>query len=75
MFKILIYIPVWGREKTVRKCFEGLNLKVKGFSFKVFCVISEDWAEKMCKEFGFKYVFSENKPLGRKAKQRFKRSS
>jgi len=61
-FKILAFIPIWKRPEITRQCLEG----IKALGLDMFCVVSEDWAEDMAKEFGAEYVRTENKPVGRK---------
>lgn len=62
MFKILAFVAVWKRPEITRRCFEG----IKQLGLPIFAVVSEDWAEDLCKEFNADYVRTENKPLGLK---------
>ncbi len=60
--KILAFVAVWKRPEITRRCFEG----IKRLNIPLFAVVSEDWAEDLCKEFKAKYIRTPNKPLGRK---------
>jgi hypothetical protein len=66
--KIQIVIPLWKRPEVTRFCFEGL-LKLKEetkHEIKVLCVISELYYKEICEDYGFEWVFCDNKPLGNK---------
>jgi hypothetical protein len=66
--KIQIVIPIWKRPEVTRFCFEGL-LKMKEetkHEIKVLCVISELYYKEICEDYGFEWIFCDNKPLGRK---------
>ena len=64
--KILIYLAVWKRPEITEICFIGLRRIRKNFGFQACAVISEKWAEKLCREYGIDYVYHWNDPLGRK---------
>lgn len=61
-FKILAFVPIWKRPEITRQCFDG----IKSLGLDIFAVVSEDWAEDLCKEYGADYVRTENTPVGRK---------
>ena len=58
----MAFVPVWKRPEITRQCFEG----IKSLGLDMFAVVSEDWAEDLCKEYGADYIRTENKPVGRK---------
>lgn len=60
--KILAFVAVWKRPDITRRCFEG----IKRLGLPIFAVVSEDWAEELCKEFKADYVRTPNEPLGKK---------
>ena len=60
--KILAFVAVWKRPEITRRCFEG----IKRLGLPIFAVVSEDWAEELCKEFNADYVRTPNEPLGKK---------
>jgi hypothetical protein len=60
--KVIIQTLLWKRPEISRIHFD--NLKETGLD--VYVGVSEDWAEDLCKEYGFKYVRVENHPLGAK---------
>lgn len=60
--KILAFVAVWKRPEITRRCFEG----IKRLGLPIFAVVSEDWAEELCKEFKADYVRTPNTPLGKK---------
>lgn len=68
--KILLFTPVWKHPNLTRLHFENVkrivNHKPETFDITPFFVVSEDWAIDLCDEFGFRYHFTENLPLGRK---------
>ncbi|MBL4654124.1 MAG: hypothetical protein JKY53_14865 [Flavobacteriales bacterium] len=66
--KILVYIAIWKRPEVTRICFEGVKRLIKNSNHQIncYCVVSEDWAEVMCEEFGFEYKRVKNEPLGHK---------
>ena len=59
---------MWRRPEITRQCFEYLikMMNQVDHEFMVYCVWSEDWAEELCNEFGFKGKYVKNLPLGRK---------
>lgn len=64
--KILILLPIWGREKIVKICFDNLKELQKDFNIDVLCVGSEQWAKIEAFKHGFKYVEAPNECLGTK---------
>lgn len=64
--KILILLPIWGRENITRICFENLVELQKKYNIEVLCVVSEQWAKLTAFEYGFKYVEAPNECLGTK---------
>ena len=58
---MIIYCPVWGREKITRYCLSRLESLGQ-----IFCVVSEEWSVKMCKERGYLFKLATNLPLGMK---------
>lgn len=70
MIKIALLTPVWQRPELTRLYFENVKritqYKTDQFSVTPIIALSETWCENMCKEFGFRYVFVDNNPLGAK---------
>ena len=64
--KILILLPIWGREKITTLCFDNLKELQKDFNIEVLCVVSEQWAKLLAMEYGFKQVSAPNECLGTK---------
>ncbi len=68
--KILLYVAIWKRPEVTRRHMENMRRLVDydpaRFEITPFYVVSEDWAETMCDEFGFRFHRTENTPLGRK---------
>ena len=64
--KILILLPIWGREKITKLCFDNLKELQKDYNIEVLCIVSEQWAKIMAFEYGFKYVNASNECLGTK---------
>jgi len=64
--KILILLPIWGREPIVKICFDNLKELQKDFNIEVLCVVSEQWAKILAFEYGFKYIKAPNECLGTK---------
>ena len=64
--KILILLPIWGRENIVKICFDNLKELQKSYNIEVLCVVSEQWAKVMAFEYGFKYCNASNDCLGTK---------
>lgn len=62
MFKILAFVAVWKRPEITERCFKG----IKDLGLPIFAVVSEDWAEDLCKKYGADYVRTPNTPLGKK---------
>jgi hypothetical protein len=62
---IVAFIACWKREEITRLCFEN----VKSLGLEAFCVVSEKTMIDLCKEFEFKYVITENYPIGEKFNQ------
>ncbi len=60
--KILAYMAIWKRPEITEKCIKGL----KDLGLEVFAVVSEDWAEDLCKKYKAGFVRAENNPLGKK---------
>jgi glycosyltransferase involved in cell wall biosynthesis len=60
--KILAYMAIWKRPEITERCFKGL----KKLGLEVFAVVSEDWAEDLCKKYKAGFVRTENNPLGKK---------
>lgn len=66
--KIHIVIPLWKRPKVTRFCFAGLQKLIREceHEIKVTCVASELYYRRLCKAYGFDYIFHANDPLGGK---------
>lgn len=64
--KILILLPIWGRQKITNICFDNLQDLQKDFNIQVLCVGSEGWAKLEAFKRGFKYVDAPNDCLGTK---------
>ena len=58
----MAFVPVWKRPDITRQCFEG----IKSLGLDMFAIVSEDWAEDLCKEYGADYIWTDNIPVGRK---------
>lgn len=69
MTKLLIYVAIWKRPEVTEMCFKSLKNLIsqrQDYSIDVFCVVSEKWAEALCKKYGFKYTKTKNTPLSDK---------
>lgn len=64
--KILILLPIWGRERITKICFDNLKELQKTFNIEVLCVVSEQWAKMEAFKYGFKWVEAPNECLGTK---------
>lgn len=64
--KILILLPIWGRESITKICFDNLKELQKDFNIKVLCIVSEQWAKIEAFKYGFNQVFASNECLGTK---------
>ncbi len=66
--RIRVVIPLWKRPQVTRFCFDGLVKLVQEtkHELKVTCVISEEYYEKICEEYGFEFLYADNDPLGAK---------
>ncbi len=68
--KIALLTPVWKRPELTRLYFDNVKriteYKTDQFSITPIITLSETWAENLCKEYGFRYVFVDNDPLGAK---------
>lgn len=64
--RILILLPIWGREKITKICFDNLKELQKTFNIEVLCVVSEQWAKIEAFKYGFKWVEAPNECLGTK---------
>lgn len=60
--KILAFVAVWKRPEITERCFRG----IKKLGLPIFAVVSEDWAEELCKKYGADFVRTSNTPLGKK---------
>ncbi len=60
--KILVYMAIWKRPEITERCFKA----IKKLGLEVFAVVSEDWAEDLCKKYKAGFVRTENNPLGKK---------
>jgi glycosyltransferase involved in cell wall biosynthesis len=63
---ILILLPIWKREKITDICLSNLKRLQEKENFQVLCVVSEQWAKIKAFEYGFKFIESENFPVGGK---------
>lgn len=76
MLKILLYVPIWQRPEITRLHMQNVRRLVEynpqRYHITPFYVVSEDWAETMCSEFGYPYHRTENSPLGRKLNEGLK---
>ena len=68
--KILLYVAIWKRPEITRRHMQNVKRLVSydpsRFQITPFYVVSEDWAETLCKEFGYRFHRTDNDPLGRK---------
>ena len=64
--KILILLPIWGREQITKICFDNLKELQKEFDIQVLCVVSEQWAKIEAFKYGFKHIEAPNECLGTK---------
>lgn len=68
--KIILYVPVWKRPEVTRLHMQNVRRLAEydpaRFEIVPFYVVSEDWAQEMCNEFGYRFHRTENSPLGRK---------
>lgn len=62
----LIYLAVWRRPEITKICFMGINRLRKRFPLDALAVISEESMIPLCEEFGIRWTFHENDPLGAK---------
>ena len=62
----MILLPIWGREKITKICFDNLKELQKDFNIDVLCIVSEDWAKLEAFKYGFKQVYASNDDLGEK---------
>lgn len=69
-FKVLIFTPIWGRPEIVKIWAEGVrriqNYWPEAIEFDVLCIVSTEEDKQLIEELGFNWVWSENKPLGKK---------
>ena len=63
---ILILLPIWKREKITEIVLSNLYELKKKRNIDVLCVVSEQWAKIKAFEYGFKFIESENFPVGTK---------
>ncbi len=49
-------MAIWKRPEITERCFKGL----KKLGLEVFAVVSEDWAEDLCKKYKAGFVRAEN---------------
>lgn len=69
-FKVIVFTPVWGRHEILELCAEGVK-RIQKYApeyieIEPFCMVSNDEDEALIQYFGFPYIRTENKPLGRK---------
>jgi hypothetical protein len=68
--KICLYVAIWKRPEVTVACLHNIKRLVEYrpelFEIIPHFVLSEDWAERLCEEFGFAFTRSQNNPLGRK---------
>ena len=66
--KLLLFIPIYGRQDIVETCFEGVERLKKHWpcNIEVLTIVSEEWAEQASKARGYHHVYTANRPLGRK---------
>lgn len=70
--KVLLYIALYKRTEIARMVFRHIQFLKEILSLTsdikldVFCVGSDESDEELCKEFGFDFHMTENKPLGKK---------
>ena len=62
--KILILLPIWGREQITKICFDNLKELQKEFDIQVLCVVSEQWSKIEAFKYGFKHIEAPNECLG-----------
>jgi hypothetical protein len=63
---ILVFLAVWKRPEITKICFEGLRRLKNRFNLEAFAVISEKEMIPLCEEYGVKWTFYKNDPLGEK---------
>ena len=70
MIEILLMIATYGRVETTRICFEGVKrlqcYNPDKYNIIPFVVSSDKGTTALANEYGFKCVYSKNKPLGKK---------
>jgi len=67
MKRILLFSCLWKRPKITKIHFESITrLKREGYEFIPFVVLSENEMIPLCEEYGIKYVWAENRPVGTK---------
>ncbi len=69
-------IPLWKRPEVTKFCFEKLVRMIteSKHEISVLCVISEEEYKATCEEFGFRWIWAENDPLGEKINKGIKES-
>lgn len=60
----LFNTQLWRRPEVTRLCFD--SLRKLGMDVEIFAVLSETEMIPLCEEYGVKWVYAHNKPLGRK---------
>jgi len=69
-YKILVFLPIWGRHEITERCFQGLRrlseYNPHKYLIDIVAVVSEDWAKKLCDKYNYRFVYAENFPLGAK---------
>lgn len=69
--KVMIFLCAWKRPEITKVCYEGIHRIKKTFTknnvdVDVFVTVSEDYHADLAEENGFKWIMSENKPVGLK---------
>lgn len=68
--KVVVFTPIWGRHDIVKIWQKGVE-RIKNYNPQVFeiipfCMVSNKEDRELIESFGYDYIETENKPLGRK---------
>lgn len=67
---ILLYTPLWQRPELTRLHLQNVRRLVEynpaQFRITPLYVVSEKWAMELCNDFGYRWTYAENSPLGAK---------
>lgn len=69
-FKVIVFTPIWGRHEIVKIWAAGVRRIQKywpeALNIDVLCMVSTNEDKELIQDLGFDYVWTENKPLGKK---------